>query len=117
MTNRCQQVVNQRGVSKSLNVYRGVPQGSIIGPLLFLNFFNDFYFYLKRFQNVDCFLYADDATITRRGDTFEDVMAKSGEVLRAAECWTTANELTLNQDKTVKLVFGLKKFHFDNPVF
>ena len=42
-------------------------------------------------------------------------MTKSIEILDAAKKWAITNELSLNQEKTVKLAFGLKKFNFDNP--
>ena len=115
LSNRCQRVQGDSGVSEFLDVSRGVAQGSIIGPIMFLIFFNDFYFYLKESFDVDCFLYADDATVTIRGPTFADVMAKSDEVLNGARRWAIANQLSLNEEKTVRLAFGLRKFNFDGP--
>ena len=108
-------MVTARGVSGDLEVCRGVPQGSIMGPLLFLIFFNDFVFYIKSVQDVDCFLYADDATITIRGTDFDNVVTRSVDVLAAAKRWAVANELSLNEDKTDRLAFGLREFNFDNP--
>ena len=113
--NRKQLVVNGRGRSAALNVGRGVAQGSIIGPLIFLIFFNDFYFFIKQCQGIECFLYADDASITIRASSLVDVETKSVEVLAAAKRWACANELSLNEDKTEKLLFGLRRFNFDNP--
>ena len=115
LSERNQRVKSERGMSGTLNVCRGIAQGSIIGPLMFLIFFNDFYFYITKVQGVECFMYADDATITIRGRDFNDVMTKSSDVLAAAKRWATANELSLNEEKTVKLAFGLRKFQFGNP--
>ena len=115
LINRNQRVANGRGRSEPLSVSRGVAQGSIIGPLMFLIFFNDFSFFIKQGHDVECFLYADDATITIRSKSFDDGLLKSNEVLAAAKRWALANELSLNEDKTEKLVFGLRRFAFDNP--
>ena len=82
-------------------------EGSIIGPIMFLIFFNDFYCYLKESFDVDCFLYADDATITIRGTCFDDVMIRSEEVLNGTKRWATANQLSLNEDKIFRRSGGL----------
>ena len=60
-------------------------------------------------------MYADDASITIRSKNVGDVLVRSSEVLATAKRWALANELSLNEDKTEKLVFGLRKFNFDNP--
>ena len=86
LSNRSQRVQSDNGVSEFLGVSRGVAQGSIIGPIMFLIFFNDFYFYLKESFDVDCFLYADDATITVRGACFDVVMAVAVDLTSPEWC-------------------------------
>ena len=115
LTERRQSVLSNGKLSDDLNVSRGVPQGSILGPLLFLIFFNDFPYYLERDHDIQCFLYADDATVTIQGPDMDDVLARSEVVLSSVRKWAIANELSLNEDKTVKLAFGLKQFNFQNP--
>ena len=52
--------------SKLLNITCGVPQGSILGPLLFLMFFNDFEKCLKHSQSLN---FADDTVVYVHGKT------------------------------------------------
>ena len=112
---RSQKVVVGDGMSESLIVDRGVPQGSILGPLLFLVFFNDFPSYVVVDDSVECIVYADDATIMVRGSNFDEVKAKSEEVLDRVRMWTIANQLSLNNDKTVEMIFSLRDIDCENP--
>ena len=84
-----------------------------MGPLLFLMYFNDFPEYLG--ADVDCLLYADDATIMVRGATTGIVVERCNTVMRRVSEWCIANELCLNENKTVKMVLSLKKTDFLNP--
>ena len=69
MSNRNQHVFHQGKLSKPLPVTSGVPQGSILGPLLFLLFMNDMHLEVK--GNLD--MYADDSTITAASRSIPDV--------------------------------------------
>ena len=113
LSGRTQQVICNERASSSLVVKRGVPQGSILGPLLFLMYFNDFPQCLG--YDVECLLYADDATIIVRGTSCEMVQEKCNKAMGSIREWCIVNELCLNEHKTTKMLFSLKKSTFINP--
>ena len=59
IANPTQQVVCDGSISESADVTSGVPQGSVLGPLLFLPFVND----LPAYMNSTCPLFADDCLL------------------------------------------------------
>ena len=61
LTNRTQQVLLEGNMSSSINVTSGVPQGSVLGPILFLIYINDFPDYIQNNSTVK--LFADDTII------------------------------------------------------
>ena len=67
LQNRKQRVVLDNHISDTVDVLSGVPQGSIIGPLLFVLFINDIYKNLDKGTNVA--LYADDTKMWRQIDS------------------------------------------------
>ena len=95
LTLSSQQISNNNNLSDKLAPRRGVPQGSILGPLLFLLFFNDFVAHIG--NDVVCLLYADDATLLVRGSDYTEVAEKCERALERAREWCCANELCLNQ--------------------
>ena len=112
---RCQVVVAADSMSASLPVCRGVPQGSILGPLLFLLYFNDFPIYINQSDDVECILYADDATLLVRGRDFDGVRRLADAVLEKVRTWAVANQLTLNDSKTVTMALTLRNLTYENP--
>jgi hypothetical protein len=81
----------------------GVPQGSILGPLLFLLYNND----LSLGMNTDIklLLYADDTSVLVSGNNMHEIEAKSRIVLNTLNHWFTSNVLSLNLKKTKVLKF------------
>ena len=60
--------------SAMLNIHKGVPQGSILGPLLFILYINDFIYSTDKF---DFLMYADDTTLFSTYDKFESIDDKT----------------------------------------
>lgn len=87
--------------SASGYIKSGVPQGSILGPLLFLIFVNDIWkLPLKgRLQ-----LYADDACLVYEANTFEELETNMQYDLNILLQWLTANRLKLNFEKSCYMV-------------
>ena len=103
------QLVSLPGTKSDITTVRhGVPQGSILGPLLFIVFINDLPLHVSS-SDVD--LYADDTTITSYADfrnmsKLQDSLNKAvSEVLS----WASANKLPINDKKTKVLVVTGKR--------
>ena len=92
------------------NISVGVPQGSLLGVLLFVIQINDLHSALKYSQ---CILYADDTTIFVIGRNIKCMIAKIQEDLKYLETWLVNNRLCLNTDKTKVMLFSKRIHHED----
>ena len=106
LSNRSQTCVFENHESSSLNSTLGVPQGSVLGPLLFLLFINDL-------PNVSKFLYtilfADDATMSLCGKDPNLLIRLANQELYNFYLWCIANKLTVNTLKTFFVLFSNRR--------
>ena len=105
LTGRYQAVWIDHALSDFLPCEVGVPQGSNLGPLLFLIFYND----LPHFLNCDIDAYADDSTMTVSGKTTEEIGERMTESCRTVSEWMMGNKLKLNADKTHLMTVGTSR--------
>lgn len=106
LSNRSQTVLVGGVESAEREVRVGVPQGSILGPLLFLIYIND----LPQIDQTNSYtLFADDTTITCSNHDLTVAMEASRGAQEKAEQWFTANNLFLNIEKTQKIVFSTRQ--------
>ena len=109
LSQRRQQVSVNNGKSDFEEVTYGVPQGSILGPLLFLLFINDLPLYTK---NVNADLYADDTTVYDIQDSLEMIQYNLESALNNLHIWCKCNGMLLNSAKTkVMLITTNQKRH------
>ena len=102
ISNRYQQVLVDGKLSNKEKVISGVPQGTVLGPLLFLIFINDLEDALK-YSILRIF--ADDSKIVKEIQD-EDDHNKLQEDLNTAITWATNNNMELNQSKFQLLQYG-----------
>ncbi len=89
--------------SSAKDITYGVPQGSILGPLLFVIYIND----LPGISNVAKFiLYADDANIIVTGSNMHEVVEKINTLIHNLVNWVNSNGLVLNLKKTKYMIFA-----------
>ena len=80
----------------------GVPQGSILGPSLFLIYVND----MESVVDCDLLLYADDSALLIRGKNITDIVQKLSEELTKLNVWLIDNKLSLHLGKTESIIFA-----------
>jgi len=102
LTNRSQYVYYNGYTSDYRDVTCGVPQGSILGPLLFLLYINDFALVSDK---LFCVLFADDTNVFITGKDLNKLIETMHSELNKLSIWLNANKLTLNISKTHFMVF------------
>ena len=93
-------------ISKENKITCGVPQGSILGPLLFLLYINDLPSCLNLTKRR---MFADDTNITSSGNCIDDVENAVNSDLENLRKWLMANKLSLNVAKTEFQIIGTKQ--------
>ena len=80
----------------------GVPQGSTLGPALFLLYINDLHCVC---QNSELVFFADDTNIFFSADSCDDLFGTCNVELSNIQRWFNLNKLTINKAKTHYVVF------------
>ena len=114
LTGRKQYVYSNQSVSNMVECTKGVPQGSVLGPFLFLLYIND----IPSASNVKLTLFADDTTVVD-AQKFASKTKFQTELNKICK-WCNNNKLLINQKKCKIMKFGRdnlnEKFSFGNNV-
>ena len=111
LTGRTQRVICGGCISDSSNVLSGMPQGSVLGPLLFLLYIND----ISQHLDSTCHLYADDCILYRNIKSIQDtvLLQKDLYLLEQWEKW----KMSFNVNKCSVLSVSHKKSSIQTSYF
>lgn len=112
LSNRSQRAKLGPYMSEELPLTYGVPQGSILGPSLFLIYINE----LLQLNSFDGKItaYADDTALTFVGRTWQDAYNKAQMGFNIVKKWLHDNVLTLNIDKSKFIAFSIRNLSSTN---
>lgn len=110
LRDRKQCVAINGSVSEDLDVYSGVPQGSVLGPLLFLVYINDIHHCVE--PPIQIKLFADDCVVYTAINNRDDQI-KLNNSLHSIDAWCARWGLRINTSKTAYITFSNKKKPLD----
>lgn len=106
LSNRTQYCMVNGRLSQPLTVKTGIPQGSVLGPLLFIIYVNDL---PNCLESTRCNLFADDTQISASATSIIEIEQTLNEDLKKISDWMIANKLSLNVGKTEYMIIGSRQ--------
>jgi hypothetical protein len=105
------QFVQYKATSELLEITHGVPQGSILGPLLFILYIND---QPNAIDHLKSILFADDTNLFHSSSNYATLFSQANQDLYFLNEWFKANKLSLNANKSVYIIFSKHKCKAEN---
>jgi hypothetical protein len=112
LANRKQYIKIKNSESPLQEIKYGVPQGSILGPLLFLLYINDIG--ICKPENGDIKLFADDTAILIAHENLNTLNNIANITLEKTDKWLTMNKQALNNEKTFGMLIHANKKRIEN---
>ena len=113
LNGRTQIVKVKQHRSSEMNVTTGVPQGSILGPLLFILYIND----IENCSDIiSLVLYADDTNAFYSNSCLKTLSSTIQNELDKVVQWLNANKLSINASKTKIVIFKCKNKSLDSQI-
>nr|CAI5843030.1 unnamed protein product [Callosobruchus analis] len=104
LNNRTQRVKIGNKLSNRSLIKTGIPQGTVLGPILFLVYINSLAKISKLEGHLIC--YADDTALMFKADSWEKVTSSVESDMKKIKIWLNDNLLTLNSEKTKYIAFS-----------
>jgi retron-type reverse transcriptase len=102
-----------QNTSDLLDIVKGCPQGSILGPILLNIFVNDLFLFVHK---CELYNYADDNTLSKSDKSLEKVIASLEEDSKSLINWFSVNKMQANPEKFQAISLS-KKTHDTNIIF
>ena len=106
LLDRIMKVKFKNCISNSFIIEYGTPQGSVLGPLIYIILANDL---VKSLKICNAITYADDTTIYASGNNLKLIYKKVNKDIDNLNNWFKSNSLTLNVAKTKYMIFRPKR--------
>jgi hypothetical protein len=106
LTNRLQRTKFGDSYSETSHINIGVPQGSVLAPILFILYMNDI---VTKIAHCNVNLFADDTLVSIAGNDTDDITRKLNEDMVSLDKWLKYNKLKLNVDKTKAIIIGNRR--------
>ena len=106
LSNRNQTVKIDNAISDTSQIDIGVPQGSVLGPFLFLTYINDLCNISNKFKSV---LFADDTALVFTGYSMNNLISVCNNELEKFYSWCCSNRMSINVDKTYAMLISNRR--------